>query len=65
MTLTNKMDSETLVRVFRENAHDHQRAAVRLLQSLSLRGFSQSRVLAVKNEVVKRVSKLLRYSLSP
>lgn len=60
MSLTNNLDAELLVKGFRENAFDHQHAAIRLLQSLSLKGFSQSRVLQVKDDVVWRVCRLIK-----
>ena len=65
MSLTNGMEVESLVKAFRDNAYDHQRAAIRLLQSLSLKGFSQSRVLQFKEDIVKRVCPMIRYLLLP
>lgn len=55
------LDCETLTKAFRENAYDHERAAIRLLQSLSLRGFSQSRVLQFKADIIWKVARLIRY----
>ena len=59
MKLASRMSLDTLVTVLRDNAWDHQRAAVRLLQSLSCRGFSQGKIAAHSSEIISHVSRLL------